>query len=207
MAWRSGVVTEFFPWGVHFHFDDEDRIESFTYDQLKPLGDAPKTTARPRPAPPAGAVSGSRAGSGYATNGKGDYRAGYGAGVKFRTQTPATTPAKRLVPNSYNCAAFIGTPPNGYLSKTGGFTISGTSYRYQDGTRGTVSMSGGVLKFHGGALDGQAATYDAGATGRGQYISTTPAARAPSLIAMVAEQNCGGERRLCAPSAAIRGEQ
>ena len=167
MAWRTGVVVEAFPWGVHFRFDDENRTETFGNDDLQPLSGAP-STSQPRVSSsrvPAAAAPAARGGN--ATNGRGEYRVGYGAGVRFSNQPAAGAPASRLVSNRYNCTVFIGTPPNGHMSATPGFTISGNSYRHQDGSSGTVTTVGGRLEFHGGALDGQAATYDAGATGRG----------------------------------------
>lgn len=95
------------------------------------------------------------------------YIAGAGAGVRFGNPgTPAV--AARLVANRYYCTAFIGTPPSGHLATMPGLSIlAGGRYRHQDGSGGTVTIAGGAIEFHGGALDGRAATYDAGATGRG----------------------------------------
>lgn len=45
--------------------------------------------------------------------------------------------------------------------------LPGGRYRHQDGSGGTVTIASGAIEFQGGALDGRAATYDAGATGRG----------------------------------------
>jgi hypothetical protein len=95
------------------------------------------------------------------------YVAGAGAGVKFNPP-PGSAAGTQLVANSYNCTAFIGTPPNGRLATMPGFSIlAGNRYRHGDGSTGTVTTSGASLTFHGGALDGQMATYDAGASGRG----------------------------------------
>ncbi len=95
------------------------------------------------------------------------YVVGAGAGVRFNPQvTPGA--AARLVPNSYYCTAFIGSPPNGHLATMPGFSIlTGGRYRHQDGSTGTATIAGSMLEFHGGSLDGQAATYNSGATGRG----------------------------------------
>lgn len=95
------------------------------------------------------------------------YVAGAGAGVKFNPP-PAEAVSARLVENSYYCTAFIGTTPNGRLATMPGFSIlAGNRYRHGDGSTGTVTFSGAALTFHGGALDGQMATYDSGASGRG----------------------------------------
>jgi hypothetical protein len=131
-----------------------------------PLDVSPAARARPSAAPSNPAYR-AGAGAGVTTRGGGDYRAGYGAGVKINPPGAAKAPAARLVSNSYYCTAYIGTPPGGHMATMPGFTISGSTYRHQNGSSGTVSVSGGTLEFHGGALDGQAATYDGGATGRG----------------------------------------
>ena len=95
------------------------------------------------------------------------YIAGAGAGVDFHPQA-TRAPAGGLVANSYYCTAFIGTPPNGHLATMPGLSIlAGGRYRHQDGSIGTITTSGNTMVFHGGSLDGQAATFDAGATGRG----------------------------------------
>jgi hypothetical protein len=120
--------------------------------------------------PPARASANSTrpAAGGTPAVGHGDYRVGYGAGVRFAAEGGQPAAAKRLVANSYHCTAFIGTPPNGHLATMPGFTILGNGgYRHQDGSVGSVSSAGGTLEFHGGSLDGQAATFDGGATGRG----------------------------------------
>ncbi|MDB5705517.1 MAG: hypothetical protein JWN66_2633 [Sphingomonas bacterium] len=73
-----------------------------------------------------------------------------------------------VVPNSYACSAFMGMPPNGHMQPIPGFTIAADgSYTHQDGSTGTVAVENAMLLFHGGSLDGQAATFDAGAAGRG----------------------------------------
>jgi hypothetical protein len=81
---------------------------------------------------------------------------------------PAATGAGAVVPGAYSCSAFMGVPPNGHLQPMPGFTVgSDGSYVHQDGVAGTLTVSGNVVEFHGGALDGQAATFDAGPAGRG----------------------------------------
>lgn len=51
MAWRTGVVTEVFGWGVHMRFDDEDRIESFANGDVQ-SADAAAPAAQMQAAPP-----------------------------------------------------------------------------------------------------------------------------------------------------------
>ncbi|MES2096287.1 MAG: hypothetical protein V4459_05975 [Pseudomonadota bacterium] len=62
----------------------------------------------------------------------------------------------------YSCVYFSGSVTGGgSLVSSPGFSIAGDgSYTHDDGTTGTVSMSGDTIEFHGGALDGQAAKYE-----------------------------------------------
>lgn len=53
-AWRTGVITEVFSWGVHMKFDDQDHVEVFGNDEIKPV-DAPAAAPRPAAAPAAAA--------------------------------------------------------------------------------------------------------------------------------------------------------
>jgi len=94
------------------------------------------------------------------------YAAGGGAGVQFNP--PAAAGGGQLIATSYYCTAFIGTPPNGRLATMPGFSIlAGNRYQHENGSSGTVTTAGGALTFHDGALDGQMATFEAGASGRG----------------------------------------
>ena len=96
------------------------------------------------------------------------YVAGAGADVQMGEQKPGSGAAKRLVPNRYSCSIFIGVPPNGHMQASPGFTLSANGrYQDQNGGRGTYSVAAGILTFRGGRFDGQAATYDSGATGGG----------------------------------------
>jgi len=137
-----------------------DMYVSMMADRMKgctPVGGSPRAAA---PAVPAAPVA-RQAPPNPA------YVAGAGAGVQMNPP-PAPGAASQLVASSYYCTAFIGTPPNGRLATMPGFSIlPGNRYRHGDGSTGTVTTSGAALTFHGGALDGQMATYDAGASGRG----------------------------------------
>lgn len=63
MAWRSGVIAQVFPWGVHMKFDDENREETFPNSELQSVDVAPRAApaappaqraaSRPAPAPAA----------------------------------------------------------------------------------------------------------------------------------------------------------
>ena len=52
-AWRTGVVTEVFGWGVHMKFDDQDHVESFGNGDVMPVGGgvvaAPPVNTTPAP--------------------------------------------------------------------------------------------------------------------------------------------------------------
>ncbi len=166
------VLNRFAPDGKGAHIQIYRSAIVDQFAQCSVTGGTPLDTSPPQRRPaaaraPANPVD--RAGGGAAVQApvRGDYRVGYGAGVKF-DGAGGQSAAKRLVPNSYACSAFIGTPPSGHMATMPGFTIlANGSYRHQHGSTGTVTVSGGTLEFHGGALDGQAATYDGGATGRG----------------------------------------
>lgn len=147
-----------------------DLYRSMLPDRMRgctPTGGTPATGPSAAPAQPSAAARTPSAPARRQAPPNPAYIAGAGAGVRFNPPG-APAAAVRLVATSYYCTAFIGTPPNGRLATMPGFAIlPGGRYRHQDGSTGTVTTAGGTLLFHGGALDGRAATYDAGASGRG----------------------------------------
>lgn len=54
-AWRMGVVTEVFGWGIHMKFDDQDHVETFGNGDVSAVdgGVIPQAAAAPGAIPPA----------------------------------------------------------------------------------------------------------------------------------------------------------
>jgi hypothetical protein len=87
-----------------------------------------------------------------------------GAAVPVASEPAAPTAAGAITARAakYDCVYFSGTVTGGgHLVSSPGFTFaSDGGYTHEDGTTGTITMTGDTIEFHGGALDGQAAKYE-----------------------------------------------
>lgn len=72
------------------------------------------------------------------------------------TVAPATTAG--VTAGRYHCTFFA----QGALTTVPGFTVSGMSYRHDNGGTGTLRVADGVVEFVGGALAGQAGKLEPG---------------------------------------------